>query len=305
MKFILIICLSILLFSKCSSSPDYGSSPTQGSTEELIEREKIFLDFYGTPENRENSFALLKHRCESNDKDAHSCYNLAVLRYYTDNKEEALIYIKKANQRSPGDPLYEGMYRNLVAWKKDTSDLNLDELKKSFTEIEIACQTKNSVVALSLLKPLIEQGHTSKAMLERGTLGDCFSAEQKKELQSKAKGNPINYSEEFYKEKAKSDPFAEFWDGDYLIRKVNIEDSKEIKSKLPGIWKEFRIAVKSSQKERAKTLLQEFLLELQNMKTNKMQTKALERAAYFLIEQDDFFKNHRELLKEFGDKGIR
>jgi hypothetical protein len=287
----------------CTSTPEFPPSPKQGSPEELIEREKIFLDYYGTTEDRENAFLLLKHRCESNSEDAHSCYNYAVLRLYVDDKEEALKYIRIANERKPGDPLYESMHRNLVVWKKNSYEIKSSLIKKDFTDIEIGCKFKEDIS--SKLEPLVREGHIRKPMLLNGSLRNCINFEQQKSLTTEAKLNPINYSEEFYKEKSKSDPFSDIWDTDYLLRKKNIEDSPNMQKKLSLIWRNFRIAVKSSQKEKARGLLKEFLTDLETGNYDKNKAKSIERAAFFLIEQDAFFKNQRELLKEFGDKAPR
>ncbi|MCX7999025.1 MAG: hypothetical protein N3A69_08770, partial [Leptospiraceae bacterium] len=147
--------------------------------------------------------------------------------------------------------------------------------------------------------------------LSAGMFSNCLNKTQKEELLKLAKSSPINYTEEFYKEKAKSDPFQEIWDAEYLVKKQNLEDQKEVKSKLTQIWREFRLAVKYSQKPKAKEYLLEFLKELDTLqekhKSKPLAVKllALKKASYFLIEQDEFFKNHRELLQEFGDKVLQ
>jgi tetratricopeptide (TPR) repeat protein len=307
MKLTIITFFIIIFINTCTTRPSFTPSPSPepGSLEELIEREKIFLDYYGSKENQENAFTLLTHRCESNPNDAHSCYNLAVLKFYTDKKDEAFIYIKKANERNPNDPLYESMYRNLLIWKKESQNINLNPTKVLFTKFEIACKTQNTTEAFSLIKELVEQQIISKPMLDSHTISSCLNLEQKNELKKLAKGNFVDYSKEFYKEKSLSDPFSNFWDAEYLVRGKNIEELEEIKAPLALLWKEFRLAVKTSQNEKAKTLLKEFLSKLKTTKAPPLQLKAIERAAFFLIEQDNFFKNQRELLKEFEDKALR
>ena len=100
----------------------------------------------------------------------------------------------------------------------------------------------------------------------------------------------------------KSDTFSSIWDVGYFIKKKHLEEEEHINNTLTQNWKQVRIHVKAMEIEKAKSALKLFLGELRNhtlQKTEKKKLLAIERAAYLLIEQDEFFNQSRSLLQEF------
>ncbi len=273
------------------------------SAEYLVQSDKIFLDSYGEEKVRSEALGLLKERCENSSlNDPHACYNLSVLLNQAGQKSEAIVYIEKAVSKSPNDPLYYSMYRNLSVQLEKVDSQNTDEFTKEFSKLELACAKKDESKAASLIEPLLVSGAISRSLLQNGSLSECFSNPQKERLMKIAKNSSINYSEAYYKQKESSDPYSSFWDVGYMVRKQKLEDY-DGKQKLSSIWKEFRKAVKSNDGVKAKSTLTEFLAEVRSPETKKKvdSTKllSLERAAYLLIEQDKFFATQKHLLKEF------
>lgn len=302
--------LVAFIISYCTSSVEIYKRPKYGvNLEYLTTSEKFLLDYYSDKETQKKALENLKSFCEKDNTDFHSCYNLAVLKYHLGEKKEALRYVQLAYQRNPDDFLYEFMLKSIGLEELENVLLN-DTTKKEFFELELNCK-KGEIKNFSLLEAWVKSGTISKTSLSAGMFSNCLNKTQKEELLKLAKLSPINYAEEFYKEKAKSDPFQEIWDAEHLVKKQNLEEQKEVKSKLTQTWREFRLAVRFSQKLKAKENLQEFLKELDSLyekhKSKPLAVKlhALKKASYFLIEQDEFFKNHRELLQEFGDKVLQ
>ena len=296
-----------LFVLSCTSNIKIYKKPSYGvNLEYLTTSEKFLLDYYSDKDTQTRALDTLKSFCEDDPTDFHSCYNLAVLKYHLGEKKEALRYVQIAYERKSEDFLYELMLR-LIALEENQL-INLEGFSGEFFEMELSCK-KSELKNFALLETWVKSGLITKTSLNSGMFRNCLTKTQREDLSKISRNNPVDYSSEFYKEKAKSDPFSEIWDTEYLVKKQNIEEQKEVKTKLSQIWREFRLAVKSSQKEKAKTNLQEFLKELESIQTkNKafsQKALALKRASYLLIEQDEFFKNSRELLQEFGDKVLQ
>lgn len=288
----------------CRTSVGIYKKPQYGlNLEYLTTSEKFLLDYYSDKETQTKALEKLKSFCENDNTDFHSCYNLAVLKYHLGDKQDSLRYAQIAHLRKPDDFLYELMLR--IVGLEENQSIQLNGVAENFYELELACK-KGELKNLSLLENWLKTGVITKTSLKAGMFSNCLNQTQKEEFLKIAKTNPVNYSEQYYKEKAKSDPFQEIWDTEYLVRKQSLEEQKEIKTKLSQIWKGFRLSVKFSQKAKAREYLQEFLKELDSLQEkNKTKALALRRASYLLIEQDDFFKHSRELLKEFGDRALQ
>lgn len=301
--------LFLFFVLNCSSSVEIYKKPKYGvNLEYLTTSEKFLLDYYSDKETQTKALEKLKSFCEKDSTDFHSCYNLAVLKYHLGEKKEALRYAQLAHERKPDDFLYELMLKTIGL--EELQAVNLEGFSREFYDVELACK-KGELKNFSLLETWVKSGLITKASLNAGMFGNCLSKTQKEELLKLAKGNPVNYANEYFKEKAKSDPFQEIWDAEHLVRKQNLEEQKEVKAKLTQLWKELRLAVKFSQKTKAKETLQEFLKELDYLqekhksKPLAIKLTALKRASYLLVEQDEFFKNNRELLQVFGDKALQ
>jgi tetratricopeptide (TPR) repeat protein len=276
--------------------------------EYLTMSEKIILDFYGNETDRDASLSLLKERCEDNySNNSHACYNYAVLLFNLQKHEESLVYIKKAVEKSPEDVLYNSMFRNMANMLEHPESLENNEegnMVANFTRIEVACRNKNEELVLQLVEQMKDSKILHETLFRNGTFSECLSSENQSALLKSLPKNNINYKELYYQEKSQSDPFSALWDVSYFIKKSELE--KELQTKMPitEAWRNLRLAVRSGNSAKAKIELRSFLDEIKKGKEQKKAYKskftALERAAFYLIEQDDFFKQYRDqLLVEF------
>lgn len=284
----------VRIFTKPGVNPEY-----------LGMSEKIILDYYGEESDREKALETLKSRCNDSElKDPHSCYNLAVLLYNQKKTEESFEAIRSAVKLAGSDALYLSMFRTLALQlgKPEILEENTDTRHLGIlTRLEMVCG-KDNLKAKEIIIPLLRDGIVNAAMLEDGILAECLTPELKKELASTAKNSGYNYKEIYYQEKVKSDPFSHLWDVGYYLRKKKLEDEEQIQNTLTQNWKFVRHYTRVKDIEKAREHLKLFLGDLRNhplMKVEKKKLTALERAAYLLIEQDDFFAQARNLLQEF------
>jgi len=267
--------------------------------------EKIIIDFYGDEDDRTRSLNTLKTRCEDLSlSDPHSCYNLAVLLYNQKNYEESFSAIQKAVTISSKDPLYLSMLRTMALQLGKPEVLEQKEETKVLgilTRLEMVCGTDEAKTR-EIMIPLLKDGLINSTLLNFGGLSECITPQLKADIEKHGNPSKVNYKEIYYQEKAKSDPYSSIWDVGYFIKKKNLDDEETIQSTLTQNWKYVRKYAKAKDIEKAKTYLKLFLGEVRNHSSQKNEKKklvALERAAYLLIEQDDFFSQSRILLQEF------
>jgi hypothetical protein len=267
--------------------------------------EKIILDFYGDENDRIRSIETLKARCyDTTLKDAHACYNLAVLLYNQKKMDESFTAIRKSVSIAGSDPLYQSMLRTMALQLGKPEILEEKEetrLLGTLTRLELLC-SKNEEKSKEIMVSLLKQGILNSSMLNIGGLSDCITPQMKEEIIAHSLPVKYNYKDIYYQEKAKSDPFSGLWDVSYYIKKKHLEDEETINNTLTLNWKLVRKNVKLADLEKAKSHLKLFLGELRNhpyQKTEKKKLQSIEKAAYLLIEQDDFFSSARQLLQEF------
>ena len=122
------------------------------------------------------------------------------------------------------------------------------------------------------------------------------------ELSQKAQRNKVNFANQYYVEKNKSNLFYSIWDTSYLTKHKPIETEEELKHKLTIYWRDFRKAVAAKNEKLARKTLSEFVKELTQEKASAKQDTnlylAIERAAKLLIEQDEFFAKYKNLADE-------
>lgn len=305
---IIILCLTIV-WSCSSGNEDSGMvrilAKPGVNPEYLGLSEKIILDFYGEEADREKALETLRTRCSDSElKDAHSCYNLAVLLHNQKKSEESFEAIRSAVKISGNDPLYLSMYRTLAlqVGKPEVLEQNSEtKFLGVLTRLELLCG-KDEAKSRDILLLLTKEGIISTQMLESGWLSECLTPDLKKEIYPLAKSSGHNYKEIYYQEKMKSDPFSHLWDVGYFLKKKKLEDEEQIHSTLTQNWKLVRQYTKSKETEKARQHLKLFLGEVRNHPLSKVEKKkltALERAAFLLIEQDEFFAGSRILLQEF------
>ncbi len=305
---IIVLCLSIV--ESCSTiNEDSGNIRILAkpgiNPEYLGLSEKIILDFYGDEVDRNRSIDTLKARCnDSSLKDAHACYNLAVLLYNQKQMDESFSAIRKAVSIAGSDPLYQSMLRTMALQLGKPEILEEREetrLLGTLTRLELLC-SKDEVKSKEIMISLLKQGILNATMLNIGGLSECITPQMKEEIVTHSVPIKHNYKEIYYQEKAKSDPFSGVWDVAYFIKKKNLEDEEVINNTLTLNWKLVRKSVKQSDLDKARSYLKLFLGELRNhpyQKTEKKKLQSIEKAAYLLIEQDEFFTNARQLLQDF------
>jgi tetratricopeptide (TPR) repeat protein len=267
--------------------------------------EKIIIDFYGDDVDRARALETLKTRCDHTSlSDAHACYNLAVLHYNQKNFDDSFVAIQSAVSISPKDPLYLSMLRTMALQLGKPEILEQKEETKvlgTLTRLEMVCG-KDDIKTREIMIPLLKEGVLNSTLLNYGGLSECITPQMKAEIEMHGNPSKINYKEIYYQEKIKSDPFSSIWDVGYFIKKKNLDDEDSIHSTLTENWKYVRKYTKAKNLEKARVHLKLFLGELRNHSSQKSEKKkllALERAAFLLIEQDDFFNLSRPLLQEF------
>ncbi|MDX1960924.1 MAG: hypothetical protein SFU98_20295 [Leptospiraceae bacterium] len=296
---------------QCSCSSEQVSETKASLSEEYLDRnEKLIREFFDSEESKQRTIDSLRSRCENViTRDSNSCYNAAVLLNVIKNTKEALKYSKKSVELSPNDAHYKNFYYEL-AKKEDkpeeiiTQDKDEENFLKEFMRLENLCKSKKSG-RFEIAKDLINRRLLNFQIIERGSLMDCFVDEEKKELKKISNPNYYDYGKHYYKEKVKTDMLHSFWDSEYYYHGKNVEDYAVTNSELTSNWKEFRSFVKVGNTNSARESLKKFITNLNSLKQNqKMEQKkliAIERAAKLLIEQDEFFKNCRDMKSMFGE----
>lgn len=316
-KYILLLFFLLLLMCNTTKEPievqpNYShllSIPAGLNPDYLKLNEMILMDFYGSEENKKQSIEALKKRCDGGSlTDPHSCYNVSVLLTVVDKFEEAIQFSQRAVQFKPDDPLYRDLYRQILLKTKKHESLKTTyphEAEKIYqmTHAIDLCKSKNEIELLSVLRELVRSGEITKESIENGVFSDCLSKDSKKNLLSTAKANRVNYKIAYQNHKARMHPFSAVWDSNYYTKNSNLESESSFTKPLTQSWKDVKIAIRTGSFSLAQNKLQEFIKILreeknQNRKHLHLYT-AIERAAYFLVEQDKEFENFRSLIKEF------
>ncbi len=300
--------LSACLYSMngCSSGDAKKTAAPGLEAEYLVLNEKVLLNFFGSPDERDWATKTLERRCEDNE-DSHACYNLATHLFSLKNFVGASKYSEKAVLQSPKDALYLEMYRQSILEnaKLETRNVSIFPAANTnylLTKLESECRSKKIDSAFEIASDLVSKNILSSESLRNGFLPECLPDKMISELAAKAQVNKINFASHYYTEKNKSNLFYSIWDTSYLTKNKPLDKEEELKYKLTEHWKDLRKAVSAKNKKLAIKAYGEFTKELKREKNNsKKDTNlyiAIERAAELLIEQDDFFAQYRSLLSE-------
>ncbi len=274
--------------------------------EYLVLNEKVLLNFFGSPDEKDWATKTLERRCDDKE-DPHACYNLATHLFSLKNFAGASKYAEKAVLHSPKDALYLEMYRQALLENAKLEPRNVSIFPEAHTSyllitLEKECRNKKIDSAFEIASDLVSKKILSSESVRNGFLPECLPDKMIAELAAKAQTNKINFTSHYYTEKNKSNLFYSIWDTSYLTRNKPLEKEEEIKHQLTEHWRDLRKAVASKNKKLATKAYHEFTKELKQKKENSKKDAnlylAIERAAELLIEQDDFFAQFRSLANE-------
>lgn len=290
----------------CSSGEVKKSVAPGLETEYLVLNEKVLLNFYGSPDERDWAMKTLERRCDDKE-DPHACYNLASHLFAIKNFASASKYAEKAVLQSPKDSLYLEIYRQslLESGKLESTNATVFPIADTsylLTKLEIECRNKRQESVFQIASDLITQKILSQESIRNGFLPDCLPDKMISELAAKAQSNKTNFTNHYYTEKNKSNLFYSIWDTSYLTKNKPLEKEEVLSHKLTEHWRDLRKAVTSKNKKLAIKAYEDFITELNKEKANSKREAnlylAIERASELLIEQDEFFAQFRSLLKK-------
>ncbi len=270
--------------------------------------EKVFLDFYGSDDQRDEAFSTLKKRCNSAVKEeALSCYNLSVLYFYSKEFDKSYEFARKAVEKQPEDELFLDMLRQAAIESGQAENLKTDypyekEIAYSFAKLSIHCRKKDEKAALTELEFLISRDLISKEILNSPEYRECLSKDSLKAISHNAKSAKVNYKKFFLDAKKESHEFHSIWDTTNFFEKKKSESAEPPKKPLTKFWMDFRKSVAGNNAQAAKEYLKLFFEEiktgLEKDKKNKHLYNSIDKAARLLIEQDKFFEKFKNLPKE-------
>jgi hypothetical protein len=289
------------------SSGDEKKIVTPGlEAEYLVLNEKVLLNFFGSPDEKDWATKTLERRCDDKE-DPHACYNLATHLFSLKNFAGASKYAEKAVLQSPKDALYLEMYRQSILEnaKLETRNVSIFPAANTnylLTKLESECRNKKIDSAFQIAYDLVSDKILSTESVRNGFLPECLPDKMISELVAKAQANKINFTNHYYMEKNKSNLFFSIWDTSYLTKNKPLDKEEDLKYKLTGHWRDLRKAISAKNKKLAIKAYGEFTKELKHEKDNSKKDinlfLAIERAAELLIEQDDFFAQYRSLLSD-------
>ena len=308
-------CLSVLTFTckEQKSQPIHKKVPhikSAVSQEYLSWNENVFRDFFAGKEKQKRTLAALEERCWNREiADAHSCYNLGILYYFFLNrKQDSFKHFEKAVLIQPNDSLYRDMFRNaaLVTGNSEQIGKNYPLQTTDVHQYSLAiaaCQKRKGKLALEKVHSLVAKKVIRKGNLSAGVFANCFSKEEKEELLQEADKDSLQYRTAYYRQKSKAHAFAKIWDTLYYVKKKSLLKASASRNSTTEAWRQLLLAVSQNDAVAAKESLGKFLAYLRYSKkiaaADADLYKALERAAYLLVEQNSFFKKQRALLQEF------
>lgn len=290
----------------CSSGEVKKTVAPGLEAEYLVLNEKVLLNFYGSPDERDWAMKTLERRCDDKE-DPHACYNLATHLFAIKNFASASKYAEKAVLQSPKDSLYLELYRQSLLENAKLESANTFVFPSSdtgylLTKLEIECRNKKTESAYQITSDLISKKMLSQESIRNGFLPDCLSDKMISELAAKAQSNKINFTNHYYTEKNKSNLFYSIWDTSYLTKNKPLEKEEVLNHKLTEHWRDLRKAVAAKNKKLAVKAYNDFTTELNKEKANSKREPnlylAIERASELLIEQDEFFAQFRSLLNK-------
>ncbi|MEM7182610.1 MAG: hypothetical protein AAF518_16975, partial [Spirochaetota bacterium] len=272
--------------------------------------ENVFRDFFAGKEKRQNTLLSLEERCWNVEiADAHSCYNLGILYFFFLNrKEDSFKHFEKAVLLQPKDSLYRDMFRNaaLETGKSQQIEKNYPMHTEDVYQYSLAidfCKKGKSELALAKVRPLVEKRVIRKGNLNAGVFASCFSQAAREELLQQAAKDSMRYRAAYYQQKSKAHVFSQIWDTLYYVKKKSLLKGSKSRNSVTEAWRQVLLAVSQNDADTAQENLGKFLSSVRYYKKASVKNadlyKALEKAAYLLIEQNSFFKQHRSLLKEF------
>lgn len=292
--------------SGCTSGENRKVVSTGLDADYLVLNEKILLNFFGSPDEKDWAIKTLEKRC-AEEADSHACYNLATHLFSLKDFSGAMKFSEKSILLNPNDSLYMEMYRQSVIEANKLDVANKTKLPTSepaylYTKLELECRNKKIDSALETTVELISRKIISTESIQNGFLKECLTEKMISELSQKAQKNKTNYTSYFYTEKNKSNLFYSIWDTSYLTKQKPIEKEEELKHKLTVYWRDFRRAVAAKNEKLVRKTLSDFIKELTEEKASAKQDSnlyiAIERAAKLLIEQDEFFAKYKNLADE-------
>ena len=273
--------------SGCTSGENRKVISSGLDADYLVLNEKILLNFFGSPDEKDWAIKTLEKRCI--------------------DESRAMKFSEKSILLNPTDSLYMEMYRQSVIEANKLEIANKNKLPSSepaylYTKLELDCRNKKIDSALETTVELISKNILSTETIQNGFLKECLTEKMISELSQKAQRNKVNFANQYYVEKNKSNLFYSIWDTSYLTKHKPIETEEELKHKLTIYWRDFRKAVAAKNEKLARKTLSEFVKELTQEKASAKQDTnlylAIERAAKLLIEQDDFFAKYKNLADE-------
>lgn len=292
--------------SGCTSGENRKVVSSGLDADYLVLNEKILLNFFGSPDEKDWAIKTLEKRC-IDESDSHACYNLATHLFSLKDFTRAMKFSEKSILLNPTDSLYMEMYRQSVIEANKLEIANKNKLPSSepaylYTKLELDCRNKKIDSALETTVELISKNILSTETIQNGFLKECLTEKMISELSQKAQRNKVNFANQYYVEKNKSNLFYSIWDTSYLTKHKPIETEEELKHKLTIYWRDFRKAVAAKNEKLARKTLSEFVKELTQEKASAKQDTnlylAIERAAKLLIEQDEFFAKYKNLADE-------
>ncbi|HMV44934.1 MAG TPA: hypothetical protein PKL30_16250 [Leptospiraceae bacterium] len=304
--FLILQCLLLTACSGCSSTENKKSVTPGLEAEYLVLNEKILMNLYGSPDEKDWAVKTLEKRCEE-DGDPHACYNLASHLFAIKNFSGAVRYSERAVIKSPKDALYVEMYRQSLLENGKMEIANKDSLPTNdpsylITKLELECRNQNKEVAIQIAKDLVGKEVLTAESIRNGFISECLPEKSINELTSVSKKNKVNFASFYYSEKNKSNLFYSIWDTSYFTKNQPIEKEEDLKHQLTMSWREFRKAVQSKNDKLVRKNFHEFLKTLKDEKSQAKQEAnlylAIERAAKLLLEQDEFFAKYRSLADE-------
>jgi len=303
-SFLLTAC--VYSMSGCTSGENKKVVTPGLEADYLVLNEKILLNFFGSPDEKDWAMKTLEKRC-TEETDSHACYNLATHLFSLKDFTGGMKFAEKAILLNPKDSLYMEMYRqSLIEANKlelaNRTTLPISDPAYLYTKLELDCRNKKIDSALETTVELISKNILTTESIQNGFLKECLTEKMISELSQKAQRNKINFANQYYIEKNKSNLFYSIWDTSYLTKRKPIEAEEELKHKLTVYWRDFRKAVAAKNEKLARKTLNEFMKELTQEKASAKQDTnlylAIERAAKLLIEQDDFFAKYKNLADE-------
>ena len=151
-------------FNGCNSGDAKKTVIPGLDAEYLVLNEKILLNFFGSPDEKDWALKTLQRRCEE-EEDPHACYNLATHLFSLKDYSRSRKFAEKATLQNPKDSLYLEMYRQTLLESGKLDDISKNQQVKVdallFTKLEIDCRNKKLDEAFTKASELVEKNFLS------------------------------------------------------------------------------------------------------------------------------------------------